>query len=209
MQKKLIVWILLASFLAGCAPTQAAVDIQGAVNTAVAQTMEAQRHVAEMVAETVAAQLPAASPTMDFTPTSAATFSAIIIPTDTPIPALPPVEEPTDTPSPAAEQPLYACDVFTQAPDYQETFKAGTKFDIKWMIVNTGTRAWPAGTDVKYSDGWQMTGVKSVEIPVVMNPQDRYTITLDAVAPSKTGHQYMTWAVGGQLCFPSIIINVK
>ena len=54
-----------------------------------------------------------------------------------------------------------------------------------------------------------MTGVKTVEIPKAMKPNDRYTINLDAVAPTQKGHQYMTWAVDGQLCYPSIIINVK
>lgn len=212
MRKSLIVTVILAVLLAGCAPAQAPVDIQPQVNTAVAQTMEAQQQIENIVAETVAAQLPESTPTtVDVIPTSttAPTFSAIIIPTDTPLPVLPPVDEVFDTETPLPVQPAYACDVYTVSPDYQEEIKAGSKFEVKWMIVNTGTRTWAAGLDVRYSDGWKMTGPTAVEIPVQVAPGNSYTISLTATAPGQKGSQYMTWVVEGQLCFPSVLIKVK
>jgi len=215
MQRPLIVMVILATLLAGCLPSQnqGNVDIQPLVNTAVAQTVEAQNQMQQMVAETVAAQAPAATATLEALPTNtelpAPTLEVLTIPTDTPLPVILPVDTPSDVASPTPAPLIYACDVFTQAPDYLEDIKAGSKFEIKWMIVNTGTRAWDAGVDVKYSDGWKMTGESTVEIPVKLAPGNSFTISLTATAPSKKGHQYMTWVVEGQLCYPSVIINVK
>lgn len=105
-------------------------------------------------------------------------------------------------------QPKTVCNIFTQSPDHMENIKAGSSFDIKWIIINTGSTTWPAGLDVKYSSGPQMTKQTRVEISKALKPNERYTIVLDAVAPKQTGPQYMTWIIEGQLCSPSVIINV-
>jgi len=56
MQTKLVAVVTLAAFLVGCSPSQSSVDIQGPVDTAIAQTMEIREQVDQFVAETVAAQ---------------------------------------------------------------------------------------------------------------------------------------------------------
>ncbi|MBI5943828.1 MAG: hypothetical protein HY864_05625 [Chloroflexi bacterium] len=212
MRNKLITIIILAALLAGCAPSPAPVDIQPLVDAAVAQTMEAQQQVADSVAQTVAAQVPLSTPTAvsaataEASPTAVPTLELVPLIPDTPVP---PVDQPADTPEPAPIQPAYACNVFTITPELREEVKAGSQFKIKWMIINSGTRPWDAGVDVKYSDGVKMTVATSVEIPNKMNPGDSYTVILNATAPAQKGRYYMTWMVEGQLCYPSVIIDSK
>jgi len=196
--------------LAACAPaqpTQNPEDIANQVATAVALTVAAQNAqtqaalplLPEATNTTLPTQIPEAIDIVTDTPTGS---DEIIIVTDTPIPIPTDVEPITVTPR------AYSCDAFAQSPDYQAEFKPGDEFDIRWIIINTGTRPWPAGFDVKYSSGSKMTSVTVVEIPIEMKTNDRYTIVLDAVAPKHDGPQYMPWIVQGQLCYPSVIINV-
>lgn len=215
MQKLLIVILSLATFLAGCSPNQNPVDTQAQVNTAVAQTMEAQRQVEEKVAQTVAAQIPASTSTVEFTlintPLLIPTF-VVVIPTDTLIIANTPSANGGSTNSSgsvASTQAKYSCGVINRRPFDLTNIHHGNKFDIKWTIVNTGTKTWDAGMDVKYFSGPKMTTVKVVEIPVKMKPNDTYKIVLEAVAPTKKGRQVMTWTVQGQLCYPYVAIIVK
>ena len=214
MKKSLLVLAILVVLLAACAPSQSPEDTQALVNTAVAQTMEAQQQIAGFVAQTINAQIPTFTPTVEFTPTVTPTFEIVKLITDTPFPTItpsiqPPVIQPTDVALETAVPPSYSCDVFTQHPEYLAEIKAGSKFEIKWIIINTGTTTWEAGVDVKYSSGSKMTKVTVVEIPKEMKPNDRYTISLTATAPNQKGHQYMTWTVEGQLCNPSVLIDVK
>ena len=156
------------------------------------------------------------------------TQTAVARPSDTPIP--PPTETlppspipvlPTATPfvvvPPTAvsgggggtvTKPDYDCDIIRRRPFDNEIFRPDDPFDIRWTIVNTGTKSLRAGTDVKYSIGTQMTGVTLVELPE-MKPGDQYEIILDAVAPHEQGHHVMTWVVEGPLCYPYTAIFVE
>jgi hypothetical protein len=333
MKRSVIVMIILAAFLAGCAPGQSPEGIQAQVNTAVAQTMEAQQRIEGFVAQTVAAQSPLSTPTA-VTPTGTPTTipislqftSTVVIPTSSPStssfkpnPNITDTLEPpvpgltltmtsdhitpiafklvgevikytyklrntgnvtlsgpitvsddkatvtcdqidslapqtsmnctgsykvtkddldnvlvknkatghanfngtavtskevsltvysTDVTVPVAP-PLFACSVFTSSPEYKAEINAGSKFDIKWIIVNKGTRAWDAGMDLKYTSGSKMTKTTLVEIPKKINPNGSFTLLLDAVAPNQDGLQYMTWTMEGQFCEMSVIIIVK
>lgn len=218
MQTKLIALVALTAFLGSCAPGQAPVNIQGPVDTAVAQTMEIRDLVDTMVAQTVAAQVPASTPTNAFTPTVAAipsitpTLMLLLLESDTPVPSETPVPSntspPSDTPTVTRTPALYSCGVVLHKPGYKAEIKAGNNFDIGWVIVNTGTRTWPAGLDVKFRSGTQMTSVTVKEINKVMNPKDTFEINLGATAPTKAGLHEMIWVVEGGLCFPSISIIV-
>jgi hypothetical protein len=105
--------------------------------------------------------------------------------------------------------PTYGCGVFTVTPKNLTVFKPEESFTIKWIVKNTGLRTWPAGLDVKYSAGVDMGDVNRVEIPVIMKPNDTYTITLDATAPKDPGKYYMTWIVEGQGCQAYLAIVVE
>ena len=220
--------LLVITLLVACAPGEelpSPEEIQAAINTAVAQTMEAEEQIADSVAMTVAVQntqtavaIPTQTNTLaqTDTPVVAATFEPAIIITDTPLASNTPVTPsptfpppPTDPPAATVEVPLYACDVDNAAPKDSEEVKPGENFKIKWMIVNTGTKALPAGVDVKYAGGSQMTTVTRVEIPNALQPGESYTLVLNAVAPKEQGLQYMTWVVEGPLCYAYVAINVK
>ncbi|MFN8411741.1 MAG: NBR1-Ig-like domain-containing protein [Anaerolineales bacterium] len=213
MRKNLIVLISLAFVMTACLPSQSPADVQAQVETAVAQTMEAQQQIENAVAQTVEAQGALASPTTvadALTPTLTAT--PIFFPTLTPVVAtVTPISVPSGGGSGGStvKKPLYACDVIHQRPfDNSEIIHDGD-FDIKWTILNTGTKTWAAGVDVKYFSGPKMTTTTVVQIPKEMKPNDQFDIVLDAKAPSEKGFQVMTWVVDGQYCYPYIAIYVK
>ena len=210
MKRSLIALMIIAAFLAGCAPGQSPEQIQSQINTAVAQTLEAERQVAESVELTVAAQIPLATATVEVVPTNTPitipTFTPVV-PTVTAMPVIPPSV--SSGGSVAVSKPDYACDVINRRPHDMTEIHHGDSFDIKWTIVNTGTKTWDAGYDVKYFSGPKMATVNIVEIPKQMKPGDTYQIVMDANAPAETGRQVMTWTVQGQACFPYVAIDVK
>lgn len=212
MRKSMIVLISLAFLAAACLPGQSPQDVQGQVETAVAQTMQAQQQIEDSVAQTVAAQEALASPTLVPTSTLAFTSTPLLFPTLTPIVA-------TVTPIPVSSgggggggsvaKAQYSCDIIHQRPFDNSEIIHGGDFDIKWTILNNGTKTWEAGVDVKYYSGPHMTDATRVEIPVAMEPGDQYDIVLDAAAPEEKGFQVMTWVVDGQYCWPYVAIIVK
>lgn len=211
MIKKTMILLALVFLVAACLPAQQApADVQPMVNTAVAQTMEAIRQVEDSVAQTVAAQQALASPTAEADEPAPATEEATLEPTPTPfdLPTLVPTNTPAATKQPY-KQPDYACNIINRRPFDNTEFNKNADFDIKWTIVNIGTKAWPAGVDVKYYSGPSMAAVNRVEIPVALAPNESYTIVLDATAPDKKGFHVTTWVVDGPMCYPYTAINVK
>lgn len=209
MQKKILVLTLVIILLAGCLPAQTPQDLSSQVNTAVAGTMQSQAEIEQMVQQTMSAQQSIFTPTAESSPTPEPTFESVDIFTDTPIP--PPTPFPTNTFAPAAPavQQAYDCFVETRSPGYLEEIKAGGNFEIKWFVINTGTKAWTSGVDVKYASGPKMTTPERVEIKTELKPGDSYKITLNAKAPNKAGTYTMTWIVEGQLCYANVTITVK
>jgi hypothetical protein len=155
------------------------------------------------------------------------------IPTDTPAP--------TDTPSPTPTEVIpaiqltamptfalptstladsktdYVCNVTDQKPFDDTEFRPGDSFDIKWTIVNTGTKKWEDETHLEYQDGPEMTDKTQIELPN-LKPGGKYEVVLDAIAPSEEGMQVMVWAVVGPgaaddseywMCYPYVRIVVK
>lgn len=210
MQKKMIFLAMLVLVLSGCLPGQNPAseqpDIQALVNTAVAETMAVHTQVAALVEQTVEARQAEATATLEFTETP--TGTPLVIPTLTPFtPTVTPVSGGSS--GGTVTQPQYACIAINNKPKDNTVFNRNAKFDIKWTIVNKGAKTWARGVDVKYYSGPQMSGVKRVEIPKEMKPNDTYVINLDAVAPDKKGFYVMTWIVDGPMCYPYVAINVK
>ena len=205
--KRILFSAMTAVFLlAACAPAaQPTVDPDEVVN-----------QVATSVALTVAAQnTQAALERPSDTPTSVPTET--LVPSPTLVPDLPTATSIVVVPPTAVSgggggstttQQEYDCDIIRRRPFDNTFFRPGDEFDIRWTIVNTGTRNLRAGTDVKYSIGSQMVGVTFVELPE-MRPGDQYEITFDAVAPDTEGNHIMTWVVEGQLCYPYAAIIVE
>ncbi len=213
--RAMITLFILAFFLGACLPAttssqpqsqqvqntqsvQNAQNVQADIETAVAQTVEAQNEVGTLVAQTMAAQA-------TLTPTPTATLFAL--PTVTPFVISTPTNRPGGGGGSSPAKADYSCDIIHQRPYDNSEFLHGQKFDIKWTILNTGTKTWPAGYDLKYYSGPKMTNAGIVQLPQ-MAPDDQFSVVFDAVAPDETGLQVMTWVIEGQICFPYIAIIV-
>jgi hypothetical protein len=203
--------ITVALFIGACLPVSpvqqnqqvqntptSALDPQSQINTAVAQTIEAQNQIGTAVALTTEAQ---------YTATPTATL--FTIPTLTPFVILTPTNRPSGGGSGGAPVKAdYSCDIIRLRPTAYTKINRGQNFDIKMTVVNSGTRSWYQGFDLKYAGGKKMTTTTQVELPA-MAPGDQYEVMLDATAPTEYGNQTMTWTVEGRLCFGYVTITVK
>ena len=203
-----VAMIVLLSACQPAQPTQDAIDIENQVATSVALTVAAQN------AQTQAA----VSPTPVATNTTLPTQTEVGVASPTPLPTLITLPTATVIVLPTSNsggggggtttKPQYACDTIRRRPFDNTSFRPGDKFDIKWTIVNTGTKTMVAGLDLKYNSGTQMTNRTRVELPE-LKPGAQFAVDFDAVAPSKEGTYIMTYLVEGQLCFPYVAIIVE
>ena len=207
--KRVLFSIMAVIFLlTACAPTQAAPTqdpalVQQLIQQSVALTVAAQ----SAQTSEAAAQLPTNTPLP--TQTEAAVVPAL--PTATPFVIVPPTAAPVTGGGGGGgtyTKPEYACDIIHQRPFDDTTFKPNDTFDVKWTIVNTGTKAWRAGLDLKYLSGPKMTSTGNIELPA-MKPGDQFDIVLDATAPSEKGTQVMLWVLEGPICYPYVRIIVE
>ena len=187
-------------------PTQDPSDIEHQVATSVALTVAAQN------ALTASAQ-PQESPTTNTPlPTQTEPGSAAsptpLIPTATPFVITPPTTAPSGGGGSTYVKPDYACEAISRKPKDNTYFKPNAHFDIKWTIVNTGAKAWPAGYDLKYFSGPQMSTTTRIELPA-MDPGDTYNVDLDGIAPSTEGRADMNWTIDGKFCFAYVVIIVE
>jgi Ig-like domain from next to BRCA1 gene len=209
MRKILLFAMALIFLLSACQPaqpTQNPDDIANQIATSVALTVAAQN------AQTQAA----ISPTPQATNTTLPTQTEVgtlpsptpILPTATAIVIVPPTSVSGGSGGGTTTKPQYACSPFPRTPRDNTIFRPDDSFDIKWTIVNTGTKTMHAGLDLKYDDGPQLTTTTLVELPE-LEPGESTTVTFDAVAPSKEGTYIMTFSVEGSLCFPYTAIIVE
>jgi Ig-like domain from next to BRCA1 gene len=212
IRKTAFVVLGIVFLLSGCAPaqaTQSPADIQAQIGTSVAMTVEVQNQLGTSVAQTVEAQMPAATETL------APTTAPLEVPTLTPI---------FDTATPFVVVPPssggggggggsttanYACDPDTgKKPRDNTVFRPGDPFEVKWTIINTGTKTWVAGKDFSYFSGPKMTAASGVELPE-LKPGKSVSFNFGADAPAEKGFQVMTWKVEGGFCYPYIAIDVE
>jgi len=198
--------ILLAACAPAPAPTQDPAEIQQQIQESVALTVAAQNALTEQ------AQALIPEPTNTPLPTQTEAASPTpLLPTATPFVVVPPTSTTVPASGGGAIAPAkleYDCTSRDRTPYDNTVFKPNKQFEIRWTIVNTGTKSWPAGKDVKYYSGPQMSTTTLLELPA-MNPGDTYQVVIDAVAPAKRGFHVMTWVVEGKLCFPYVAINVE
>lgn len=187
--------------LTACAPAPSTPDPTQVANQIAASVVLT---VAAQNAQTAAAK-PTDTPLPPPTPTE---VLPLIIPTATAFVIVPPTVASGGGGGGTTTKREYACDIIRRRPFDNTYFRPNDTFDIRWTIVNTGTKTIRAGTDVKYSAGPQMTGVKLVELPE-LKPGDQYQIDFDATAPAQEGTHVMTWVVEGGLCYPYVVIIVE
>jgi hypothetical protein len=206
--KKILFPAIATIFLVvACSPAQPTPnpnDVANQVATSVVLTVAAQNAQTQAAAPVV----PQATNTTLPTQTEVALLASPtpIIPTATAV--VIPTVVPSGGGGGTTVKPQYACNPFPRLPRDNTIFKPNDSFDIKWTIVNTGTKTMAAGLDVKYDDGPQLTSTTIVELPE-LEPGDSTVIVLDAVAPAKEGTYIMTWSVEGSLCFPYTAIIVQ
>jgi len=207
--KKILLFTLAMIFLLSACqpalPTQDLSDIANQVATSVALTVAAQSALTQAAPSPV----PAATNTMLPTQTEVGALPSPtpVLPTATAIVIVPPTSVSSGGGG-TTTKPQYACNPFPRTPRDNTIFRPNDSFDIKWTIVNTGTKTMQAGLDLKYDDGPQMTTTTLVELPE-LEPGESTTVTFDAVAPSKEGTYIMTFSVEGSLCFPYTAIIVE
>jgi hypothetical protein len=201
--------VLLSACQPAAAPTQNPEDVANQVATSVAltvaagnvQTQAAVTPTPEATNTTLPTQTEegvVASPTLVETATSLPTATAIVI--------LPTVVSGGGGGGTTSRE--YSCDTIRRRPFDNTSYRPGAPFDIKWTIVNTGTKTMVAGLDLKYNSGTQMTSRTRVELPE-LKPGAQFAVDFDAVAPTKEGTYIMTFVVEGQLCYPYVAIIVE
>ena len=207
----LILVLAMMVLLAACmpaAPTQDPALVQQLIEQAVELTVAAQNAQAT---ERQAQIVPSNTPLPTQTEAVAATPTPVL-PTATPFVIVPPTNTVVVSSGGGGSVPVvkpdYACEAISRRPRDNTIFKPNDPFDIRWTIVNTGTKTLRAGLDLEYLSGPQMTSVKFVELPE-LKPGDSREVIFDAIAPSKEGLHVMTWRVEGPLCFPYTAINVE
>jgi len=210
MKKILLIAMALIFLLSACQPaqpTQSPDDIANQVATSVALTVAAQNALTQAAPSPVPQATNTTLPTQ--TEVGALPSPTPILATATAIVIVPPTSVSSGSGGGGSTtRPQYACNPFPRTPRDNTIFRPNDSFDIKWTIVNTGTKTMQAGLDLKYDDGPQMTTTTLVELPE-LEPGESTTVTFDAVAPSKEGTYIMTFSVEGSLCFPYTAIIVK
>ena len=169
-------------------------QVKGEVSTSVALTIDAYQ------SQTAAAA--SYTPTVTVTPT-------ITLP---PFPTLTPF-----TPPPTQAlgggpitPPAYDCDVVGKKPIDNTVFKVNASFDIKFWILNTGSKSWPKGPDLLYDSGTNLlTTDARYELPALDPGDQAGPFLFDAQAPGKPGTYLMKFKVQGEFCSPYILIIVK
>jgi hypothetical protein len=201
-----VMFLLTACGSPAAAPTQDPALVQQIIQQSVALTVSAQNaQAAQAQASAVPSNTPLPTQTADGTLATATP----LIPTATPFVIVPATLAPVSSGGGGSiTKPAYACDVIHQRPYDDTYFKPGDTFDVKWTIVNTGTRTWQAGLDLKYLSGPKMTATSNIQLPQ-MKPGDQFNVTLDGTAPSKNGTQVMVWVLEGPICYPYVRIIVE
>ena len=197
--------VLLAACQPPAAPTQSASDLENEVATIVALTVAAQN------AQTQAAVSPTPEATNTTLPTqtdSAPPTPTLLLPTATPTVVVLPTSSSGGGGGGTTTKRDYSCDTIRRRPFDNTSYRPGDTFDIKWTIVNTGTKTMVAGLDLKYNSGTQMTNRTRVELPE-LKPGAQFAVDFDAVAPNKEGTYIMTFLVEGGLCYPYVAIIVE
>jgi hypothetical protein len=208
--------IAITAVLAGCATATASPT---AAPTA-ASTIDQQATFAPIYTEaagTVMAALTLNAPTATpVPPTSTPSPTATPAPTNTP---LPPTAMPTATYIPWTATPLatatlttYNCTITTVSPAAAETQKAGSDFDGRWVVENTGTQAWDhTAVDIKYLSGTKMqkAGEDLLDMKSDVAVGGSYTVIVDMIAPADAGTYYAYWAlVQGSLTICNMNLTV-
>lgn len=171
------VWVTIAGLIiSGCnMPGRAQPTSQvDALNTAAAQTIQAQMTSIILTSQAL----------NQTTPTATLDADGNVVPTSTLQPTAVPSFTPT-TPAPAAcDQAGFVSETIPDGSD----FNPGQKFTKTWTLKNTGSCTWNSNYDLVFFSGNAMTAPASQAIMTgTVAPGQSIQITLELVAPNAAG----------------------
>jgi hypothetical protein len=108
----------------------------------------------------------------------------------------------------------------SQVPGDGTAFKPGKEIDIRWVIKNTGTKAWEPNWSFSFFDGTNFSTTGSYTLGQRVERNDTIALDLDAIVPHGVDgldyeHPkvvYMQWAIkgeGSRFCRPYVAIKVS
>ncbi len=203
-RKVFLISMALLAILAACAPAQSPQQVQVAIETGVAMTVQAQNDMGTSVASTLTAQAPLPSATA--TPTLVPLF----LPTLTPVleTATAFVVQPSGGGGGgggSAPKKQYSC-TFSEVKPLINVFKLGDPIDVVWIITNTGTKNWTDPVEINYFSGTKFTTLQSAVLPGLKSG-DRTTLSFEGNAPKNPGYYEEKFKVSQGYCFPFIDIQ--
>lgn len=75
----------------------------------------------------------------------------------------------------------------SQTPADGTTFTPGEKFTVTWVVKNSGTTTWNTKYMIRFYAGDQMSAPASKNFPKEVKPGETCELSVDLVAPSKSG----------------------
>ena len=207
---KLLVWVTALALIMACVPALAtpqapAID-PGAVNTFIAQTVNA-------ASTQTAASMPSLTPSPTITP---------IVNTDTPIPTATatvifilssptPLIIPTFTSSGGGTSTEnYSCQVTRVTPANGSAFNPRDDFDAIWTVRNNGQKNWDRNSvDYTYSSGAKIHKISGYDLDENVRVGNSLDLGVDMQAPKDNGTYTTTWTMhAGNKTFCTLTLTI-
>jgi hypothetical protein len=168
---------------------------QGAIYTQAAMTVMVQlTQMAQGTPAEPAPTDPIQQPTDDNQPTATASPTTTPLPTATPMPTNTPLPEATDKPLPTPTPVPCNWAEFIKdvtVPDGTK-FASDSSFTKTWRLKNIGSCTWTSDYELVFYKGDEMDG-SSVQMPGNVRPGESINLSVDLIAPSKTGTYQGYW----------------
>ena len=210
--------LLVITLLVACAPGEeppSPEEIEAAINTAVAQTIEAEGQIAASVEMTVAARETEAAralPTATLVPAQPLPTLTPVLPTATPFTVAPSSGGGGGGGSGGTTTYEYSCDIIRQRPRDNTEVQRTNTFDVSFAIKNTGTATWLAGKDLILLGNPGNTLIAPpgiIQLPNDVKPGEIFEVgPFDAQAPDEPGHYVIDFKLEGGFCYPYVAFNV-
>lgn len=211
---KLVIWVAALALIMACVPSLAtpqapAID-PGAVNTFIAQTVNA-------ASTQTAASIPTLTPTPTITPTVSTetplptATSTIIFILSTPTPLVIPTFTSSGGGGTSSEN--FSCQVTRVTPANGSTFNPRDDFDAFWTVRNNGQRNWDRNSiDIVYSSGDRIHKVSGYDLDENVRTGDSTNVGVDMQAPKDAGTYSTTWVMrrgNNNFCTLTLTIVVR
>lgn len=215
MNKKVIICILAIAaipvVLLGCgskAPASPTTN-PNVIYTAAAQTADAR--LTQIFQLTPSATPVTPSPTFNFVQTMAAQTAAALLTeaaAQTPSPQVTPSPT-TAPPGTSGDKAAFVVDV--TIPD-GTVIAPGASFTKTWKLQNAGTTTWTTKYSLAFVSGEQMSDTASVSLSQSVGPGAQIDVSVDMVAPTKTGSYQGYWKIknaSGQFFNDSVYVLIS